>query len=104
VTAPIAFDDADGLQYERTSLAWLRTALATVAVGLFMFRQTEAGTQRWLVGVATALALIGVLATMRERTAMLHRRPSVVAPARASVPIVLASLVVLDAAGLLLAF
>jgi uncharacterized membrane protein YidH (DUF202 family) len=103
VTEPTGFDDTGGRQFERTALAWLRTALATIAVGLFMVRQTEAGAQRWLVGVATALALIGVLATMRGRTAVLHRIPSVVAPARVSVPVVLGSLVLLEAAGLLLA-
>jgi uncharacterized membrane protein YidH (DUF202 family) len=99
MTVPTDFDDAQGLQYERTALAWLRTALAAVAVGLFTFRQTDSGVERWLVGAGIALGLFGVLAAMRGRTVVLHQRPAVVAPAWASVALVLGSLVVLAVAG-----
>jgi uncharacterized membrane protein YidH (DUF202 family) len=104
MTVPTDFDDTHGLQYERTALAWVRTALAAVAVGLFMFRQTDAGVERGLVGAGIALGLIGVLAAMRGRTVVLHLRPAVVAPARASVALVLGSLVVLAGAGVWVAF
>ncbi len=99
MTGPIAFDDARGLQYERTALAWLRTALSAVAVGLFLIRQTDPGAERWLVGAGIALGLVGVLAAMRGRMVALNRRPAVVAPARTGVALVFGSLVVLAAAG-----
>jgi uncharacterized membrane protein YidH (DUF202 family) len=99
MTVPTDFDDTRGLQYERTALAWVRTALATVAVGLFMLRQTDAGGERWLVGAGIATGLLGVLAAMRVRTVVLHRRPAIVAPAGVSVVLVVGSLVVLSVAG-----
>jgi uncharacterized membrane protein YidH (DUF202 family) len=104
MTVPTDFDDTRGLQYERTALAWVRTALATVAVGLFMFRQTDAGVERWLIGAGIAVGLLGVLSAMRARTVVLHRRPSIVAPARVSVALVVGSLVVLSVAGIWVAF
>jgi hypothetical protein len=70
-----------------------------VAVGLFMLRQTDAGVERWLVGAGIAAGLLGVLAAMRVRTVVLHRRPAIVAPARVSVVLVVGSLVVLSVAG-----
>jgi hypothetical protein len=99
MTVPTEFDDTQGRQYERTALAWQRTALTTVAVGLFMLRETDAGPERGLVGAGIALGLIGVIAAMHRRTAVLNRRPAVVATARASVALVLGSLVVLAVAG-----
>jgi uncharacterized membrane protein YidH (DUF202 family) len=104
MTVPTGFDDTHGRQYERTALAWLRTALAAVAVGLFMLRQTDAGVERWLVGAGIALGLIGVLAAVRGRTSVLDEQPAVVAPARTSVALVFGSLVVLSVAGVAVAF
>jgi hypothetical protein len=94
MTAPIEFEDAQGRQYERTALAWQRTALAAVVVGLFMVRETDAGAERWLAGAGIAVGLIVVLAAMHRRTTVLRERPAVVAPARTSVVLVFGSLVV----------
>jgi uncharacterized membrane protein YidH (DUF202 family) len=99
MTVPSGFDDTHGRQYERTALAWLRTALAAVVVGLFMFRQTDSGVERWLVGAGISLGLIGVLAAMHGRTSVLNEQPAVVAPARMSVAVLFGSLVVLAVAG-----
>ena len=97
-------DEIGGRQHERTALAWLRTALASVAVGLFMIRVAEPGAERWLVGAGTALGVIGILAVMRERTVRL-RHDWVPRPFSAvGSTVVVASLLLLDAAGLLLAF
>ncbi len=103
-TGPPGDDEAGGRQHERTSLAWLRTVLAALAVGLFMVRQADPGTERWLVATAAAVALLGFLAALRERTAVLAQRRGVVAPARFGGAVMLGSLVLLDLAGLLLAF
>jgi hypothetical protein len=101
---PARDDEADGRQHERTSLAWLRTVLAALAVGLFMVRQADPGTERWLIAAAAAVALLGFVAALQQRTATLGRRPAVVAPARFGGTVMLGSLVLLDLAGLLLAF
>ena len=93
--------EADGRQHERTSLAWLRTVLAALAVALFMVREADPGTERWAVVAAAAVALLGLLAALRERTARLGRRPVVVTPARFGGTVMLGSLVLLDLAGLL---
>jgi hypothetical protein len=97
-------DEAGGRQHERTSLAWLRTVLAAAAVGLFMVRQADPGVERRLIAAAGATALIGILAALRERTAVLAERSVVVAPARFGGAVVLGSLVLLDLAGLIVAF
>jgi hypothetical protein len=99
-----AQDGGEGRQHERTALAWLRTALATVAVALFMVRQAEPGTERWLVGAAAGGALVAILATLRERSARLATRPTVVGPARRANAVMLGSLLLLDAVGLFLAW
>jgi hypothetical protein len=96
-------DEVGGRQHERTSLAWLRTVLAALAVGLFMVREADPGTERWVVAAAAAFALLGFLAALRERTALLGRRPAVVAPARFAGVVMLGSLVLLDLTGLLVA-
>ena len=55
-----ADDDEDGArQHERTTMAWVRTALAAVAVGLLTVRLTEPGHERWLVAVGTVLGVVG---------------------------------------------
>jgi uncharacterized membrane protein YidH (DUF202 family) len=97
-------DEVSGRQHERTSLAWLRTALASVAVGLFMIRVTDPGGERWLVAAATTLGVLGVLAVAGVRARRLRHEWT---PRSLSTPgstIVVASLLLLDAAGLLLAF
>jgi uncharacterized membrane protein YidH (DUF202 family) len=99
-----ADDEVSGRQHERTSLAWVRTALATVAVGLFMIRVTDPGPERWLVTAATALGVLGVLAVARERTRRLRHEWTPRSWRAPSSTIVVVSLLLLDAAGLLLAF
>jgi uncharacterized membrane protein YidH (DUF202 family) len=97
-------DDVSGRQHERTSLAWIRTALTSVAVGLFMVRVTDPGVERWLVIVATTLGVLGVLAVARERTRRLRHEWTPRAWSTPGSAIVVASLLLLDASGLLLAF
>jgi uncharacterized membrane protein YidH (DUF202 family) len=97
-------EDVTGRQHERTALAWVRTALASVAVGLVMIRVTDPGAERWLVVAATTLGLLGVLAVARDRTRRLRHEWTPRPWGRLSSTIVLASLLLLDAAGLLLAF
>jgi len=104
VSDSVSDDRADGRQHERTSLAWLRTGLAAVAVGLFMVRQADPGTERWLVAAGTAVALLALLAALRERTGVLGGSPPVVVPARLGITVTVGSLVVLAAVGLLLVF
>jgi hypothetical protein len=106
VSEPGRTDDEEdgGRQHERTSLAWLRTVLAAVAVGLFMIRQADPGVERALIAAAAAVALLGILAALRARTAVLAERRVVVAPARFDGAVIVGSLVLLDLAGLLLVF
>lgn len=97
-------DEVSGRQHERTSLAWMRTALTVVAVGLLMIRLTDPGAERWLVGAATTLGVLGVLAVARQRIRRLRHEWT---PSSWSTPgstVVVASLLLLDAVGLLLAF
>jgi uncharacterized membrane protein YidH (DUF202 family) len=97
-------DEVGGRQHERTSLAWVRTALASVAVGLFMLRVTDPGAERWLVAAASTLGVLGVVAVAGERTRRLRHEWTPRAWSPPGSTIVVASLLLLDAAGLLLAF
>jgi uncharacterized membrane protein YidH (DUF202 family) len=97
-------DEVGGRQLERTSLAWVRTALASVAVGLFMVRVTDPGAERWVVAAAATLGVLGVVAVARERTGRLRHEGTPPAWSRPGSTIVVVSLLLLDAAGLLLAF
>ncbi len=78
-----ADDDDRGLQFERTTLAWWRTGLATVAVGVLVARQSDPGAERWLaaIGVGAALLAAVALATMRMRQ-LERREPAAAAPGR----------------------
>jgi uncharacterized membrane protein YidH (DUF202 family) len=97
--------DADerGQQHERTVLAWIRTSLATVVVGLLMIRLTEPGVERWLVSAGTAFGVLGLLAVARDRTRRLQRERIMAAFGPVTSGVVVASLLLLNGAGLLLA-
>ncbi|MET0460683.1 MAG: DUF202 domain-containing protein [Ilumatobacteraceae bacterium] len=58
----------NALQYERTSLAHVRTMLATIVVGLLIVRQSDPGADRViaLVGALGALVAIGVVGFRRQ--------------------------------------
>jgi uncharacterized membrane protein YidH (DUF202 family) len=96
-------EDERGRQNERTALAWIRTSLATVVVGLLMIRLTEPGVERWLVAAGTALGVLGLLAVARDRTRRLHRERIMEAFGPMTSAVVVASLLLLNGAGLLLA-
>ena len=72
MTAPEEQDR--GLQFERTALAYWRTALAASVAGLLIVRQTTGGLERVLgtVGAVAAVAVIIGIAFLRQE-ALAHR-------------------------------
>lgn len=75
-------DGPPGVQNERTSLSWVRTALGLVACALLAARLAVRKDEGWAVGAALAAALlaVGVLGWSHERyrraaRRLLRRRP-----------------------------
>jgi uncharacterized membrane protein YidH (DUF202 family) len=61
VSIPSSEPDEDGgLQFERTALAYWRTALAAALAGLLIVRQTSGGLER-VVGTVGAVAGVSVI-------------------------------------------
>ena len=97
-----ADDDEDGArQHERTFLAWVRTALAAVAVGLLTVRVTEPGHERWLVAVGTVLGVVGVVAAAWQRGRRLQHEQVTAPVGTAGAVVLLTSLLLLNVVGLL---
>jgi uncharacterized membrane protein YidH (DUF202 family) len=65
-----------GVQNERTSLAWVRTALGLVACALLAGRLAIARGEAWAVGagIAAALLAVGVVGWSHERYRRAARR------------------------------
>ena len=65
-----------GVQNERTSLAWVRTALGLVACALLAGRLAVVRGEGWAVGAALAAALlaVGVLGWSHDRYVRAARR------------------------------
>jgi putative membrane protein len=65
-----------GVQNERTSLAWVRTALGLVACALLAGRLAVVRSEGWAVGAALAAALlaVGVLGWSHDRYRRAARR------------------------------
>jgi uncharacterized membrane protein YidH (DUF202 family) len=97
----VAFDDdSGGRQRERTTLAWIRTALAAAAVGLLTERLTETEGERWLVVVGTMIGVIGFVVVAWLRTQRLRHARSPAAFGPVSSIVVVMSLLLLNVAGL----
>ena len=96
-------DDDDGRQRERTTLAWVRTALAAVAVGLLTERLTETDAERWLVVVGMTIGVLGVVAVawLRAQRLRHEQRPAAFGPVSSIV--VIGSLLLLNVVGLVVA-
>ncbi len=68
-----------GRQFERTSLAWIRTALSVLAVSLLLIR--EAGAVRVPVStMAIAVVVSGLAVTVVRRARLEHRSRSAEPP------------------------
>ena len=96
-------DYPGGRQHERTTMAWLRTALAAVAVGLLTVRVAEPGRERWLVAVGAAIGVGGILAVAWQRTRRLQLARVTGPFGAASSVVVVASLLTLNVVGLVVA-
>jgi uncharacterized membrane protein YidH (DUF202 family) len=97
----LADDDEDGArQHERTVMAWVRTALGAVAVGLLTVRVTEPGHERGLVAAGTVLGVAGVVAAAWQRSRRLREQVTAPVPGGGTV-VLLTSLLLLNVAGLL---
>jgi uncharacterized membrane protein YidH (DUF202 family) len=95
-------DDEDGArQHERTSLAWVRTALAAVGVGLFTVRVTQPGHERWLVAAGTVLGVVGIVAAAWQRSRRLQHEQVAAPLPEGDTVVLLASLLLLNVVGLL---
>jgi uncharacterized membrane protein YidH (DUF202 family) len=100
----VAFDDDDsGRQRDRTTMAWVRTALAAVAVGLLTERLTETDGERWLVVVGMTIGVVGFVAVAWLRTQRLRHERSPAAFGPVSSIVVVGSLLLLNVVGLLVA-
>lgn len=68
-----------GVQNERTSLAWVRTALGLAACALLLGRLAQLRDTPWAVGAALAAALlaVGVLGWSHDRYRRVRSTPAV---------------------------
>lgn len=91
-------DEDEGLQPERTSLSWFRTALGFAGVAALTIRQAPTGNGRFAAFLVTALVMLAVTASSAIRSRQL--RVAQGAPTVVARPVLLAStaagLVVLD--------
>ena len=97
-----AFDDDDngGRQRDRTTMAWVRTALAAVAVGLLTERVTDTEGERGLVMIGMTIGVSGfvVVAWLRTQDLRHERSPAAFGPVSSIV--VVTSLLLLNVVGL----
>jgi uncharacterized membrane protein YidH (DUF202 family) len=92
----------NGRQYERTELAWARSALLLVAVGLLLVRNLPSGAEGALVLTGTAGAVALGLAVGGQRARRLSRRPTPAQAPPRQVAAVVVSVVVLGVISLVL--
>jgi putative membrane protein len=85
-----------GVQNERTSLAWVRTALGLVVCALFAGRLAIVRDEGWAVGAALAAALlaVGVLGWSHDRYRRAARRLRAEQPVDFAVPALVLTLAV----------
>ena len=99
-----AFDDDDdddiGRQRERTTMAWIRTALAAAAVGLLTERLARTEAERWLVVVGMTIGVIGFVTVAWLRTQRLRHERSPAAFGLVSSIVIVTSLLLLNVGGL----
>jgi uncharacterized membrane protein YidH (DUF202 family) len=85
-----------GVQNERTSLAWVRTALGLVACALLAGRLAVVRGEGWAVGAALAAAVlaVGVLGWSHDRYLRAARRLEAEKPVDFAVPALVLTLTV----------
>lgn len=92
-----------GRQFERTSLAWLRTALATTGVAVLIVRSADEGAERWIVLAICATGLAIALGAAAARTSDLRLRRAAATPNRWVTAGFTAAILLMQTAGLFLA-
>ncbi len=96
--------DDGGRQYERTAIAWLRTALAVTAVALLILRESDPGAERWVVGICIAGALVAAMSAVVKRTQLLHQRQPAATCDRGTAVALTGALMAMQSAALVLLF
>jgi uncharacterized membrane protein YidH (DUF202 family) len=88
----------NGLQAERTVLAWWRTTLAVTATAVLIARTADAGAERWIaVPLTITGVLLVVLSAARRRLAITGE--AVAAPSVTTFVALLSGIAALLAAG-----
>jgi uncharacterized membrane protein YidH (DUF202 family) len=87
----------DGVQNERTSLAWVRTGLGLAACALLAGRLAVVRGQGWAVGAAIAAAVlaVGVVGWSHDRYRRARRRVARHQPVDYALPALLLTLAVI---------